>query len=66
MADKQLKTRIALRRDLKANFAASLVALKGELLFVDQPDGKLRLKIGDGSTPFYSLPYVDTENNIVV
>ena len=66
MAEKQLKTRVALRRDLKANFNPALVPLKGELLFVQQEDGSLRLKVGDGSKQFYSLPYLDEENNIVV
>ena len=66
MATKQLKTRIALRRDAKANFSAAFVALKGELLFVDQPDGKLRVKVGDGVTPYSTLAYLDEENNIVV
>ena len=66
MADKQLKTRIALRRDVKNNFSSSFVPLKGEILFVDQPDGALRIKVGDGSTQYANLVYLDEENNIVV
>lgn len=66
MADKQLRTRIALRRDIKNNFSPTFVPLKGELLFVQQPDGTLRLKVGDGTKPYSNLAYLDEENNIVV
>lgn len=66
MAEKQIKTRVALRRDLKANFNPVAIPLKGELLFVQQEDNTLRLKVGDGVKQFYSLPYIDEENNIVV
>jgi hypothetical protein len=65
MADKQLRTRIGLRRDLESNFSSSFLPLKGEVLFVET-DNRLRIKIGDGVKTFANLAYLDTENNIVV
>ena len=66
MAEKQLKSRVALRKDLLTNFNPTFVALNGEVLFVQQTNNKIRVKIGDGITPFYNLAYLDTNNNIVV
>lgn len=65
MAEKTFKTRVALRRDLASNYSSSFVALKGEVLFVDTSDNKLRIKVGDGSTSYSNLKFLDEENNIV-
>lgn len=65
MAEKQLKVKVALRRDAKANIDPFITLLNGEILFVDDNDN-IRIKVGDGVTPFYNLPYVDEKNNIVI
>lgn len=65
MADKQLRTRISLRRDDVINFESSFIPLKGEVLFVNYDDS-IRVKVGDGVTNFANLKYLDTKNNIVV
>ena len=65
MAEKQLKTRVGLRRDLEANFSNSFIPLKGEILLVDTSSG-LRVKVGTGVTTFENLPYLDDENNVIL
>lgn len=65
MADKQLRTRISLRRDNVINFDSNFTPLNGEILFVNYEDS-VRVKVGDGVTTFANLDYLDTKNNIVV
>lgn len=65
MADKTLRTRISLRRDDAVKFDSDFIPLNGEILFVNTDDS-VRAKLGDGKTKYESLPFLDTENNIVV
>ena len=64
MAENKFKTRIQLRRDELANYAPSFIPLKGELLFVNSGN-RLRVKVGDGTSSFSSLGYLDNENSII-
>lgn len=57
---------VALRRDNDYNYQAAFVPLKGEVCLVDTARDGLRAKIGDGTTQFGSLPYLDEENNIII
>lgn len=64
MADKQrLLTTICLRRDTLINFAnhASHVPEKGEVCLVDTLSRGTRIKIGDGTNTFASLPWYDQD-----
>lgn len=65
MAEKELKTRIGLRRDLESNFSSDFIPLKGEVLLVDTSSG-LRVKVGNGVTTFINLPYLDEDNNVIL
>jgi len=66
MAEKVLKTKISLRRDLVSNFSPTYKPLKGEVLLVDMTDSSLRIKVGNGSSTFKDLPYLDEKNNVVL
>ena len=58
MATKTLTTRIALKTDTTANWAAStLVLLKGEQAIEIPESGEYKIKIGDGVKTFKDLPY---------
>lgn len=62
MANKEIKgVRIKFRRDTESNYATSFVPLSGEICLVDTENG-LRFKVGDGSTTFNLLPFVDEDN----
>lgn len=62
MANKEIKgVRIKFRRDVEAKYGSSFVPLYGEICLVDTEQG-LRVKIGDGSTTFPLLKYVDEDN----
>lgn len=54
-----LNTRIVLRNDTSANWLANStqILLKGEVGIEFMPDGKTKMKIGDGVTPWADLPY---------
>ena len=56
---KTLNTRIALRCDSTANWSSntSAVLLKGELGIELLADNSAKLKIGDGSKTWATLPY---------
>lgn len=53
-----------LRRDNLYNYDPNYVPLNGEVLLVDAPGVGLRIKIGDGSSTFASLPYEDFGNSV--
>lgn len=58
MAEKILNTKIALKRGIEAEFAAeNPLLLKGEIYFVETPDGNVNFKVGDGESYFNDLPY---------
>ena len=66
---KQIKqTRISLRNDSKANWNvnSSAVLLRGEVGIEFSEDGKSRLKIGDGVTPWGELPYLGSGSNSII
>ena len=56
MAEKTLKTRIALRHDETANWTNQVLA-KGEVGFEFTTEGKKKMKVGDGVTAWESLDY---------
>lgn len=59
MANKNLRTRISLKRDIESNLISlNPVLLKGEIYFVDTSEG-LKVKVGDGSKTFKQLDYTD-------
>lgn len=58
MATKTLNTRISLKTDTTANWAAStLVLLKGEAALEITESGDYKIKFGDGVKTFTDLPY---------
>lgn len=62
----QLNTRIVLRNDITSNYEAvkdDLVLLKGEVGVEFNPDlaGKVKMKVGDGTTPWSELSYFGGE-----
>ena len=59
MAQEFLDTRIVLRNDSTANWLANenQVLLKGEVGIEFLADGKAKMKIGDGTTPWSELSY---------
>lgn len=60
MNEKTLKTRIKQRRDTVANWTQNNpVLLKGEIAIVEDTDGAIRFKVGDGSKTFSALAYTD-------
>ena len=60
MNEKILKTRIKQRRDTVANWTTNNpVLLKGEIAIVEDTDGAIRFKVGDGSKTFSELAYTD-------
>ena len=59
MANNTLKTRILLCNDTSANWiSSSKVLLRGEMAIEFLSDGTPKIKIGDGTNTFASLPYV--------
>lgn len=60
-------TRLILRHDSTANWKASenVVLLKGELGLEFLEDDTVRLKIGDGKTPWKELKYFDNFTDII-
>lgn len=59
MATKTLNTRITLKADTTANWAAStLVLLKGEQAFEITESGAWKVKVGDGVNTFKDLSYI--------
>lgn len=59
-------TKIKLRKDDEAAYdkiASTFVPLNGEVCLVDTTSTGLRAKVGDGKTPFASLPYSDDDNS---
>lgn len=60
MNEKILKTRIKQRRDTADNWTRNNpVLLKGEIAIVEDTDGAIRFKVGDGSKTFSALAYTD-------
>ena len=60
MSEKELNTRLQIRNATVAEFNSSNpVLLKGELIAVNE-DGDYRLKIGDGTSNFSQLQFLDT------
>ena len=56
----QLNARIKHKRDTASNWATkNPTPLDGEIIIVEATDGTTRLKVGDGSTKYASLPFVD-------
>ena len=61
MSEKVLKAIVALRRGSAAdyNLTPDYVPKNGEVNFVNFPNDKVRMKVGDGTTKFSELGYAD-------
>ncbi len=60
MNEKTLKARIKQRRDTIASWTKNNpVLLKGEIAIVEDTDGAIRFKVGDGNKTFSALAYTD-------
>ena len=58
----QLNARIKHKRDTASNWATkNPTPLDGEIIIVEATDGTTRLKVGDGSTKYASLPFLDED-----
>ena len=60
---KTIKTQIGLRRDTEANYELvkdTFTPIKGEICLVETATG-VRMKVGDGTTTYGGLSYLDTE-----
>lgn len=56
----QLNARIKHKRDTASNWATkNPTPLDGEIIIVETADSSTRLKVGDGSTKYNALPFVD-------
>jgi len=66
MAERELKTRIGLRRDLESNYSSTFQPKLGEVLLVDTEVYGLRVKIGDGVKTYANLDFVDKNNNVIL
>lgn len=65
--EKRIKTRISLRRDYEYNYSPDFVPLKGEILFVDTSDEeKLKFKVGDGTTTYNELSFLETVTEVIL
>lgn len=61
-----LNTRIKFKRDIADNYSTSNpVLLNGEIVLVDQPDGTIDMKIGDGESFYDSLPFWKLATNMI-
>ena len=60
-----LKTRIALRNDSSANWQANsdVILLKGEIGIEFEESGKVKMKVGDGTTSWGELDYFGGESS---
>lgn len=58
MAEHKVNARIKLRRDLLANYNNEFVPLSGEVCLIETAIG-VRVKVGDGTTNFGALPFLD-------
>lgn len=58
---KEINTRIKLKRDTETNWeaASDKTILNGEVVLVDSTDGRLRAKIGDGSSKYDELEFLE-------
>lgn len=64
---KTIKTVIKLRRNNLYNYEKiqdTFIPMDGEICLVDTPSSGLRVKCGDGTTPFSQLDYTDTVVNL--
>lgn len=57
----EINTRIKLKRDTEAHWeaASNKTILNGEVILVDGDDGRLRAKIGDGTSTYGELEFLD-------
>lgn len=57
----EINTRIKLKRDTEANWeaASDKTILNGEVVLVDGADGRLRVKIGDGTSMYSELEFIE-------
>lgn len=60
MTEKKLNTRIQLKTDSEKNwgYAMSFIPKKGEPVVYQLEDGSVSIKVGDGTSLVYALPFV--------
>lgn len=64
MSEINIKSRLKLRKDTEANWEKSNpILLNGEMIIIDTASGETKIKIGDGTTPYTKLPFVDGTNS---
>lgn len=64
MASKEVWGRISNKRDTEENWLKNdPVLLDAEIVFVDEPDGGIRYKLGDGVSKFSALKYLDLDED---
>lgn len=62
MPNTEFNARIKHKRDSETNWSTNNpILLNGECIIVDISDGSIRLKIGDGTNSYSSLPFVDDD-----
>ena len=58
--EKTINTRIKLKRDEESEWdSRNPIILNGEVVLVDGDDGRLRAKIGDGTSTYSALGFID-------
>ena len=56
----EFNVRVQTKRDTSSNWTSSNpVLLNGEIIIVDTAEGDVRLKIGDGTSVYTALPFLD-------
>lgn len=63
-----IKSRVSLRNDTTENWLAHswVVLLKGEIGIEYTTTGEVKMKIGDGTTPWNDLSYFDNSDNSII
>ena len=62
MASKELNARIQMKTDTESAFntvGTTLIPLAGELLIVHRTDGSVGIKVGDGTSTYNNLEFID-------
>ena len=60
MPNKTFNARVQMKRDTSANWTSNNpVLLQGEIIIVDTDAGKVRFKVGNGTSTYTQLPYTD-------
>lgn len=66
MKQKIFNAIVHLRRDNEFNYQPDSILAYGEVCFVDTAKKGLRVKVGDGKTPYSQLEFLDISNSDVI